>query len=438
MRLRRTAAACVTLAIAVASLSGCAKSVSTGIAVSGATRVDLVTVAAPKLTAPTIDVTAGIIKPKRSDIATPGMGAMMTAQMKAASAAAQAAAAAAAARRPIPAGMLTSVSVRPGDRVKKGQVIATFDDALLKLGVQSAEAAERKAGATPRILASQASDLRDTRATARSTGRAQLAAGQQKLDSGKASLEAKIALAVAMQPKLPAMLAALPGLKATLGALVAKPVKTPADREAIAALTKQIKEIGGAQALVAALPTMRGLLQQMAAAQQQLNAGKAKLNSGIAKLSDAIDQLSSGSDVARVAAGIPSAARAAAETALSQATLRAPCDGVVVTALHAGEVPIVGAPVVTIRPSGDTLLDTYLTLEQLSHVKTGCSADVSVDSVRAPLRGTVKWISADQQFAPSNYPTQIVHLSRVVRVTVSVPDVLPAGVPADVVIHPSS
>lgn len=97
---------------------------------------------------------------------------------------------------------------------------------------------------------------------------------------------------------------------------------------------------------------------------------------------------------------------------------------------------MVGAPVVVMRPAGDTLVDTYLTRDQLAGVHVGTSADVSLDSVHGVLQGSVHAISANEQFPPSNYPTQIVHLSRVVRVTVSVPDTLPLGVPADVVIRP--
>lgn len=433
---RRLIAASIVLAMAAVPLAGCARAASRDIAVAGDTRVDLVTVAAPRLTPPAIDVTVGIVKPKRSDVDTPGLAAMMGAQMR--SGAAKAAAAAIAARRPTAAGMLTAVMVRAGQTVRKGQVLARFDDALLRLGVQNAEMAERKAKTTPDVLASQASDLRDTRATARATGRTQLASAQQKIDAARTQLEAGIAQAQAAKKALPGMLSALPGLQAQLKALLAKPDKTPGDLAAITGLKAKIGDIMKAKAFVGGLPKMLAGLQQLATAQQQLDAGRAKLNSGIAKLSDAISQIDSGKDVAKVAVGMPAAAVAQAQTALANATLYAPCDGVVVTALHTGEVPMVGAPVVVIRPAGDTLIDTYLTSDQLARVRVGSVADVSMDSVRGSLHGRVQWISADQQFAPSNYPTQIVHLSRVVRVTVSVPDVLPAGVPADVVIHPSS
>jgi multidrug resistance efflux pump len=448
---RRAIAFGIALAIAAVPLGGCAKATSTDIAVAGDTRVDLVTVAAPKLATPTVDVTVGITKTKRSDVDTPGASAMMAAQMKAA-------AAGGSSRQAVPAGMLTAVMVRTGDRVKKGQVLATFDDRLLKLGVQNAEASERKANATPGVLKSQAADLRDTRATARQ----KIASGQAKLDSGRAQLEAGIAKIQAGVKQLPTVLAGLSDARTGLAAItkalaaalraLAAAKRAGAPASTIAQLEGQIKglaaqraqlagivqklsaALAGIRAGQAMLPQLQATLQQLQTAQAQLNAGK----SGISKLSDAISQLESGSDVAKVAAGVPSAGLARAEAALAQATLYAPSDGVVVSAMQPGELPIVGAPVVVVRPAGDTLVDTYLTSDQLEHVKVGSNADVSMDSIPGVLHGTVKWISADQQFAPSNYPTQIVHLSRVVRVTVSVPEVLPAGVPADVVIHPSS
>jgi hypothetical protein len=92
--------------------------------------------------------------------------------------------------------------------------------------------------------------------------------------------------------------------------------------------------------------------------------------------------------------------------------------------------------VIVIRPNAGTLVDAYVDPADIARVKLGMSADVSMDSVRGELEGEVRRVWPDEEFPPSNYPTKIVHLSRVVRVTVAVnDDALPLGVPADVVIH---
>lgn len=418
MRRALLAFALVVMAMAAA---GCSKTASSAVSVAGDTRVDLVSVAAPKLTTPTVDISVGIGSGAPAKHASGGGSAQ---------------------RGPSPAGRLAVVTVRAGQVVRKGQVVARFDDTLLRLGLQLAQAARRRSGALPGVLSSQASTLRDQRATVRSTGRSQLLTGQQKIDAARAKLKAGIAAVVKAKAALPALEAQLAGLKAQLAALVAKPVKTPTDLATIAALKALIAQlapvVGKAEGAVAGLPNMRAGLKQLDKAQAQLDAGRATLNAGLAKMTDAIDQLSDASSVAKVAEGIQSSAVLLARAALAQATLTAPCDGVVVSAMHAGEVAMVGAPVVTIRPAGPTLVDTYLEADQLARIRLGAPADVTLDSVPGPLRGVVKEIDARDQFPPSSYPTQIVHLSRVVRVTVSVPDTLPLGVPADVVIRPSS
>lgn len=406
MRVRREAL--LVAAAVLLQLAGCARSASDDISVSGQTRVDLVTVSAPRLDSPTADTAVGIARQQPPDARDRSGASALSVMMKASSYRAHnvAAAAAAAARRPSVAGTLGTVTVQPGDVVRKGQVLARFDDRLLKLAVGNAEAAERAAAAKGDVLASQVADLHNLRASVGRKGRARLAAGQSQLDSKRFELQAKLAAAIQAKAALPRLLQV--------------PHPTPEQRQAVS--------------LAMALPQLRAAGRQLDAAQSRIDAGREKLESALAKMTDGIRQLESACEVARAAAGIPAVGVHAAKAALDQATIIAPCDGVVMRAMQAGEVAIVGAPVVTIRPTGPTLVDTYLEPGQAACVKAGASADIALDSL-PEVHGRVWTVSSRLESPPSNYPTQIVHLSRVVHVTVSVPETLPIGVPVDVVIH---
>lgn len=440
-RFRRVLAG-LTVAALVVPAAGCATTSTNGIAVSGTTRADLVTVAAPRLTAPNVDYTVGIAK-----LQTP---ALISASQKKAQAAALAAAFS---RQPVAAGMLSTVTVQAGDTVKKGQVLAVFDDSALELGVQYAEAGYRRVREGANTLDATADDLRSQKSDVRSKGLAALASGQKQMNAAKATLatqyaqlSAKIASAERDKPNLRELQAQMASLQAQIQALVSSnPTMTPEVLKKIAGLKKQATEVGTRIGMVMALPQMQAGMakmkagqQQLAAAQAKLDSGRSQLNSGLAKMSDGILQLNNGADTMRTASGVQSAGLASAKNALAQATLRAPCDGVVISAISAGQVATVGEPIVTIRPSVGTLVDTYLTSDQLSGVKAGEKVDVTLDSVPGVLSGTVATVWPNQVFPPSNYPTKIVHMSSVTRVTIRLPDdALPRGIPCDVVIHPS-
>ncbi len=435
----------VAAALAAATVAGCATRAgagSGGIAVAGETRADLVSVAAPGLSTPALDVTVGIARPQQG-AGIPDISASVSKAVsaKSQSAAAQQRAAAAAGARPVPAGLLATVTVVPGSIVHEGQVVAVFDTRLLDLGVANAQAAYRRQLAQADALSSQASELRDQRGSVREQ-RAKLIEAQAQLESTLAQAET--------------------GMSQLKGGVAQLSAQVAADGKALAAAEEQLAATPAGPAHDALASQVAGLKQKIAAEQARLaklqaqlqqveagvprlrqglaqaQAGRGRIASGLSQLTDAIGQLESGSEIVRAYASAQAVAVELARAALSQGTLRAPCDGVVVGAMHSGEVAIVGAPVVAVRPAGPTLVDSYLTSAQLAGVRAGVPADVALDSVRGVLNGRVRDVGANEEFPPSNYPTQIVHLSRVVRVTVSVPETLPLGVPADVVIRPKS
>ena len=432
----RFAAVVAALCLLLPVVSGCVSDASAAegpIAVAGATRADSVVIAAPTLSQPALDVTVGIAK-----FQTP---ALIAARRKAAAAAARA-------RGPVVSGRLTEVKVRPGDMVKKGQVLAAFDDKMLLVGVESAQAAYRRSVATADTMRATASTVRDQRSkvyTARRTLRQQ----QALLGTSKTKLAAQLAQLQTAAPSMRAGLAQLMPLRAQTAANLAKAeaaAHSPNPPPGAAALVAQLRKnlaildgkIAGAKAGLAAIPKLQAALGKMAVGQAAMAAAKAKIASGLSQMADAIGQLENASDTIRIAAGAQAAGEKLAKYAADQAVLRAPVDGLVIQSVQPGQVVMVGAPVVTIRPTGDVLVDVYLSPEQAARVKVGDRADVTVDSLKGSLAGRVSVVGTTVEFPPANYPTPIVHLASTVRVTVAVPDArLPVGVPADVVIHPS-
>ncbi len=444
MKRRTTLLAVLSLFVAgTLAISGCASAAASGsssagdITVAGTTRVDLVEVAAPAPSVSPIDVTVGI-----ASLQTPQA---IAARRRAASAKTPA-------RGQAPAGMLTAVNVRPGDTVKKGQILAQLDDRLLRVALDNAEAASRRAVAGADTLKANASTLRDQRATVRDA-RSQLLTQQSLLNSQSGQVSAKldqvngqIAAANGQLGQDNARRAYLVAQLAAAQRQAASP-KPPADiKDTIASLNSQLadvgKDIGKTQAMLgmlnAALPQLEAAMAKMGQGAAQMSAAKAKIATALSKMSDGIDQLDQASSTAKIASAAQAAAIESAKAALDAATLRSPADGVVVSALPAGQVAMVGAPVVVIRPKTDVLVDVYLAPDQATRVRAGDPAEVTLDSLPAPVKGSVNTVWPGVQFPPNNYPTPIVHLADAVRVTVSVPQQnLPLGVPVDVVIHPT-
>lgn len=439
----RTLAAVLAAVLVVPALAACASASATPgdtIAVSGQTRAEFVTVGAAPLTLTGYDPTIGIAKAQTPT----ALAARRTSAGRAAQAASQ--------RAAVPAGTLAHVYVRPGDRVRKGQILAVFDDRMLRLGVAYAQAGYRKAVAAAGTLHANASDLRDQRSKVYDakallrTQAALLAGAGGKLSGQAAQLKAQIPQLVAAKAGLRQARAGLEAQLAEAKKQAASPTPPPGIQGKIAGLKAAIAGVEAKLTKVeAALGQLEAAMPKLAAAQAQMAKGKAmmaaakgKIGSALSKIDDGISQLENGSDTMRIASKAQGAGLGLARSALAEATVRAPEDGTVVRALSAGQVAMTGAPIVVLRPDSGTLVDTYLEPEQAARVKAGDPAEVTFDSVLGVQHGRVAVIASDQQFPPSNYPTQIVHLSAVVKVTVALPDrQLPLGVPVDVVIRPS-
>jgi multidrug resistance efflux pump len=98
---------------------------------------------------------------------------------------------------------------------------------------------------------------------------------------------------------------------------------------------------------------------------------------------------------------------------------------------------MVGAPIVRVRPGGHTEIDTYLTAAQLALIRVGSRAEVDFDSNSAGmLQGVVSRIADSAAYPPTSFPTGIVHMTKTVRVTISLDegDWAPPGTPVDVLL----
>lgn len=325
---------------------------------------------------------------------------------------------------PVVSGRIARMYVVAGDSVKKGQVVAQLDPTMLKLGVRQAQTSAKRAHAQVAVLNKTLDTIASNQAKL-ATGRAQLATGAQQLATFQAQLVKGRAQALAAKATLQAQIALI---KASLHGAPPPPQ--------LAALLKKLEGIlAGINAGLAKLP----------AAQAKLNAGAAKLATGRAQLNSAASQLASASVgiknarnvLTYVAKGQDVLVKLAAYR-VTQATLRAPADGVVTEARLPGTVAIVNAPIVRIRPDGPTRVNTYLTSTQLLTVPLGSKADVVYDSGGdKTLAGHVTLISDSDAFPPTSFPTNVVHMTRAVKVTITLDDGqwAPPGTPVDVVIH---
>jgi len=380
---------------------------------------DTVTLDAPSLAAPSVDLDAGFAPgapggttsgahttPGRSAVSTTaaitGLGSVVR---------------------------VTSVAVTAAERVSAGQEVARLDSAVLDVSVAVAKASLAGARAQVGVLDDAIDTVASNRSTLASSRRkiddaaAQLATTRTRLARQLADLKALLALVEAMgagggQPPVPP--GGVPTGTVPPGALPPGGVPDPAViRAGIAQLTAALARIDSGLAQVAS--------------------GREKLSSAGAKLSDARRQLG---DLRRLAlAGVDGAGVGVkvAEYQRSLAVLRSPVDGTVVSVAAVGDVLAPGATVAEIRRSGPPRVTTWLAPEQLRGVNVGTEAEVSADwfPTRTPIPGRVTTISTRAEYPPTSFATSEVHLTRAIRVELTLSPTaeqpaLPPGTPVDV------
>jgi len=294
------------------------------------------------------------------------------------------------------------VYVSPGDHVKAGQPLAQLETTALQLGLQQAQTASAKAHADVPVISDNLATL-STAAGKLLTAKGQLSTAKAKLLAGRAQLVAQLALLEQMAAHLP-------------------PGPLPPGQPNPAVL----------------IPQLKAALAQLDAGQAQLSAAAGKLATASSQLSTAKQQLSNARELLRILADAQDIGVALAQLRLSQATIVSPVDGVVIEARQAGEIAMVNAPIVRIRPDGAREVDTYLTSDQLAQVKVGTPVEVTYDSAPGVIvRGSVARMAGFSVVPPTSFPTDIVHMTRATRVTVSLEgsSTVPYGTPVDVTIR---
>ena len=121
---------------------------------------------------------------------------------------------------------------------------------------------------------------------------------------------------------------------------------------------------------------------------------------------------------------------------LSQATLIAPQDGVIRSRLvEPGDMASPSTPVYTLSLDMTKWIRAYISEDRLGQIHEGQTATVTIDSVPTPLTGQVGYISDTAEFTPKSVETEDLRTSLVyeVRIYVTDPDnVLRLGMPATV------
>ncbi len=154
--------------------------------------------------------------------------------------------------------------------------------------------------------------------------------------------------------------------------------------------------------------------EQIAAARAQQESIRREMNVTEARISQVAEQVANG-------------------------TITNPIDGTVLaTYAKAGEVTQTGAPLYRIADLRSVEVRAYVTETQLSSVRVGQSARVTVDTgdkQRTAVDGTITWVSSDAEFTPTPIQTreERADLVYAVKIRVGNPNgLLKIGMPADV------
>ncbi len=401
----RLVAVSLVAALTCAALSGCARNGAPR-DFAGEVVDDTVTLQAPALPMPSVDLDAGFAPTtasdrstgaRRSAVATPaaltGLGTVAR---------------------------VASVSVTAGVGVHEGQEIARLDSAALDANVAIAKSTVASARAQVGVL----DDALDTVASNRST-----------LASKRAQINDAATLLATTRAKLATQLTDAKALLAKIEAAGGGGGKPPGTVPPGGPLPDPAQLRAGITQLTAALA-------QIDAGLAQVSAGRAQLSSASAKLADARRQLGDLRVLARVSVDAAKVGVRLAEYQRELAVVRSPVDGTVVSVASVGDVLAPGATVAEVRRSGPPRVITWLAPEELGAVKIGTATEVRADwfpvgTGGTPIRGRVTRIGTRAEYPPTSFATSEIHLTRAIRVETTLSDTaeqpaLPPGTPVDV------
>jgi HlyD family secretion protein len=291
-------------------------------------------------------------------------------------------------------GRIREITVREGDEVKAGQVIAVLDDEQLRAREEQAGSALRQTEARVRWAQQQIAVLE-----------AELEQSRLGTDQARLDAEGKVRQAEAQVAQAEAQLAQAES----------EYRKASADEERYTALAESgdIPEQKGSHAR----STAEALGAAVRASRKQVDVAKAALTSARATLANSAIRSTEGARVRQQMAQAQSdIAAAQAEMNRAQAQLEearanrqdlqivAPIDGTVATrSAEPGEVVAPGTPVLTLVNLSTVYLRGFVPEGEIGRVRTGQRAEVFLDSAPGQaIEAVVSRIDPEASFTPEN------------------------------------
>lgn len=291
-------------------------------------------------------------------------------------------------------GRIREISVREGDEVKAGQVIAVLDDEQVRAREEQAGSAARAAEARVRWAEGQIAVL------AAELEQSRLGTDQARLDAEGKVRQAEAQVAAA---------------EAQLAQAESEHGKARGDEERYTALAASgdIPEQKGSHARSAS----EALGASVRASRKQVDVARAMLTSARATLANPAIRSTEGARIRQQMAQAQSdiaAARAEWERAQAQLSeaqanrqdlaIVAPSDGTVATrSAEPGEIVAPGTPVLTLVNLSTVYLRGFVPEGEIGRVRTGQRAQVFLDSAPGqPIEAVVSRIDPEASFTPEN------------------------------------
>ena len=291
-------------------------------------------------------------------------------------------------------GRIREITVREGDRVEAGQVIAVLDDEQIRAREQQAMAAVRQAEARVRLAQHQIAVLEE------SLRQSRLGVDQSRADAEGRVNEADGKLAAA---------------EAQLAQAEASYAQAKWDREAMTRLFK--KELVAEQEAQRAQRNEEAQAAIVAAQKRQVEAARGALTAAKANLVNPAIRSSQVAAVqgqilqakADIAAAQAEAERARAQLEEARANRKdlrviAPFNGTVATrTAEPGEVVMAGTAIITLVNLAEVYLRAFVPEGQIGRVRVGQPARVYLDSAPAePIDAYVLRVDPRASFTPEN------------------------------------
>ncbi len=291
-------------------------------------------------------------------------------------------------------GRIREITVREGDRVQDGQVIAVLDDEQVRAREDQASAAVRQAEARARLSQHQIEILEE-----------QLRQSRLGVDQARGDAEGKVSEAEGR----------LAAAEAQLAQAEASYAQAKWDREAMTRLFQ--KELVSEQEAQRARNNEEAQSAIVAAQRRQVEAARGSLTAAKANLVNPAIRSSQVAAVqgqilqarADIAAAQAEAERARAQLEEARANRRdlrviAPFSGTVATrTAEPGEVVMAGTPIVTLVNLAEVYLRAFVPEGQIGRVSVGQPARVYLDSAPAtPIDAYVLRVDPQASFTPEN------------------------------------